>query len=534
MLRAVGFGEDDFARAQIGVVSAGNEVTPCNVTGPKLAGFAKIGVRAAGAVGLEFATIAVSDGISMGHEGMRASLVSREVIADSVELVMHAERFDGMVSIAGCDKSLPGMLMAAARHNLPSVFLYGGSSLPGRVDGVDISIVDVFEGIGAHSEGSLSDDQLLRIEQNACPGAGSCAGMFTANTMASVGEAIGMSLPGSASVPAVDSRLDDYARKSGEAVVALLEADVRPRDIMTRESFENAITTVMALGGSTNAVLHLMAIAHEANVDLTLEDFDEISRRTPHIADMKPFGRYHMVDLDRIGGVPVVLKSLLDAGLLDGDVMTVTGKTMEENLASVVVPLDQDVVLPVDEPIAPHGGIAILRGSIAPGGAVVKIAGIDLDVFEGSARVFNDEQHALEALWDHQLNPNDVVIIRYEGPKGGPGMREMLAITAAIKGAGLGKSVLLITDGRFSGGTTGLCIGHVAPEAAHGGPIGLIEEGDTVRVDIPNRTIDVLIDEAALQSRRQAWEPRPPRYTRGALAKYARLVGSAESGAVLD
>jgi len=534
MLRAVGLGEDDFARAQIGVVSAGNEVTPCNVTGPKLAGFAKIGVRSAGAVGLEFATIAVSDGISMGHEGMRASLVSREVIADSVELVMHAERFDGMVSIAGCDKSLPGMLMAAARHNLPSIFLYGGSSLPGRVDGKDISIVDVFEGIGAHSEGKMSDEQLLKIEQNACPGAGSCAGMFTANTMASVGEAIGMSLPGSASVPAVDSRLDDYARKSGEAVVALLEADIRPRDIMTREAFENAITTVMALGGSTNAVLHLMAIAHEAGVDLTLEDFDEISRRTPHIGDMKPFGKYHMVDLDRIGGVPVVLRSLLDAGLLHGDVMTVTGRTMAENLEDVVVPGDQNVVLPIDEPIAPQGGIAILRGSIAPGGAVVKIAGIDLDVFEGTARVFNDEQHALEALWDHQLKPNDVVIIRYEGPKGGPGMREMLAITAAIKGAGLGDSVLLITDGRFSGGTTGLCIGHVAPEAAHGGPIGLIEEGDTVRVDIPNRSIDVLVDDATLESRRQAWEPHPPRYTRGALAKYAKLVGSAESGAVLD
>jgi dihydroxy-acid dehydratase len=534
MLRAVGLGEDDFTRSQIGVVSAGNEVTPCNVTGPKLAGFTKIGVRSAGAVGLEFATIAVSDGISMGHEGMRASLVSREVIADSVELVMHAERFDGMVSIAGCDKSLPGMLMAAARHNLPSVFLYGGSSLPGRLDGKDISIVDVFEGIGAHSQGSVSDEQLLKIEQNACPGAGSCAGMFTANTMASVGEAIGMSLPGSASVPAVDSRLDDYARKSGEAVVALLEADIRPRDIMTHNAFENSITTVMALGGSTNAVLHLMAIAHEAGVDLSLEDFDEISRRTPHIGDMKPFGRYHMVDLDRIGGVPVVLKELLDAGLLHGDVMTVTGRTMAENLEDVVVPQDQDVLLPIDEPIALQGGIAILRGSVAPGGAVVKIAGIDLDVFEGTSRVFNDEQHALEALWDHQLKPNDVVIIRYEGPKGGPGMREMLAITAAIKGAGLGKSVLLITDGRFSGGTTGLCIGHVAPEAAHGGPIGLIENGDAVRVDIPNRRIDLLVDDATLENRRAAWEPHPPRYTRGALAKYARLVGSAETGAVLD
>ncbi len=534
MLRAVGLGEDDFVKAQVGVVSAGNEVTPCNVTGPKLAGFAKIGVREAGAVGLEFATIAVSDGIAMGHEGMRASLVSREVIADSVELVMHAERFDAMVSIAGCDKSLPGMLMAAARHNLPSVFLYGGSSLPGVVDGKDISIVDVFEGIGAHSEGSITDAQLLTIEQNACPGDGACAGMFTANTMASVGEAIGMSLPGSASVPAVDARLDDYARRSGEAVIALLKKNIRPRDIMTRAAFENAITVVMALGGSTNAVLHLMAMANEADVDLTLEDFDVISRRTPHIGDMKPFGKYHMVDLDRIGGVPVVLKLLLDAGLLHGDVMTVTGKTMAENLADVEVPTNQDVVRSIDNPLAPEGGIAVLRGSLSPEGAVVKIAGIELDVFEGTARVFDDEQHALKALWAHDLHPNDVVVIRYEGPKGGPGMREMLAITAAIKGAGLGKEVLLITDGRFSGGTTGLCIGHVAPEAAHGGPIGLVQEGDRIRVDIPNRRLDLLIDEAESASRKAAWEPIPPRYTRGALAKYAKLVGSAESGAVLS
>ena len=534
MLRAVGLDETDFEKPQIGLVSAGNEVTPCNVTGPKLAGFAKIGVREAGAVGLEFATIAVSDGISMGHEGMRASLVSRETIADSVELVMHAERFDGMVSIAGCDKSLPGMLMAAARHNLPSVFLYGGSSLPGRLDGKDISIVDVFEGIGAHSDGLISDERLEALERNACPGAGSCAGMFTANTMASVGEAIGMSLPGSASVPAVDARLDDYARQSGQAVVGLLEADIRPRDIMTRKAFENAITVVMALGGSTNSVLHLMAIAHEAGVDLTLEDFDEISRRTPHIGDMKPFGAYHMVDLDRIGGVPVVLRVLMDAGLIHGDVMTVTGRTMAENLEGVVVPENQDVLLPIAEPLLPQGGIAILRGSLAPEGAVVKIAGIDLDVFEGRAKVFDDEQHALEALWNHQIEHGDIVVIRYEGPKGGPGMREMLAITAAIKGAGLGKDVLLITDGRFSGGTTGLCIGHVAPEAARGGPIGLLAEGDLVRVDIPNRRMDVVVEDSELEERRAAFEPIPPRYTTGVLAKYAKLVGSAESGAVLD
>ncbi len=534
MLRAVGLGENDFAKSQVGVVSAGNEVTPCNLTGPKLSARAREGVYEAGGVGLVFTTIAVSDGISMGHEGMRASLVSREVIADSVELVMHAERFDAMVSIAGCDKSLPGMLMAAARHNLPSVFLYGGSSLPGKLDGVDISIVDVFEGIGAHSEGRIDDEQLLRIEQAACPGDGSCAGMFTANTMASVGEALGMSLPGSASVPAVSARLDDYARQSGEAAMELLRSDIRPRDIMTRKAFENAITVVMALGGSTNAVLHLLAIAHEARVDLTLEDFDRISRKTPHVGDLKPFGRYHMVDLDQIGGVPVVLRALYDEGLIHGDALTVTGQTMAENLEGVSFPQEQDVVRATSDPVAEQGGIAILRGSLAPGGAVVKIAGVDLDVFEGTARVFDDEQHALEALWAHDLHPGDVVVIRYEGPSGGPGMREMLAITAAIKGAGLGKEVLLITDGRFSGGTTGLCIGHVAPEAAKGGPIALVREGDRIRVDLPARQLDLLVDEADLASRRAAWSAPESRYPTGALGKYSRLVGSAERGAVCD
>jgi dihydroxy-acid dehydratase len=532
MLRAVGFGEDDFDKPQIGVVSAGNEVTPCNLTGPKLSEFAKSGVRDGGGVGLIFTTIAVSDGISMGHEGMRASLVSREVIADSVELVMHAERFDGMVSIAGCDKSLPGMLMAAARHNLPSVFLYGGSSLPGRYAGRDISIVDVFEGIGAHAEGTITDLELLEIEQAACPGAGSCAGMFTANTMASVGEAIGMSLPGSSTVPAVDDRLADFAAASGRAAMSLLDNGIRPRDIMTRPAFENAITTVMALGGSTNAVLHLLAIAHEAGVDLTLEDFDAISRRTPHLGDLKPFGRYHMVDLDRIGGVPSVLRALHDEGLLDGDTVTVTGKTLAENIADVAFPSDQDVVRAPTAPLADQGGIAILRGSLCPEGAVVKIAGIDLDTFEGQARVFDDEQHALEALFDHDIHHGDVVVIRYEGPKGGPGMREMLAITAAIKGAGLGKDVLLITDGRFSGGTTGLCVGHVAPEAAHGGPLALVAEGDLIRIDLPARRLDVVVDEETLVERRAAWQAPAPRYPTGALAKYATLVGSAERGAV--
>lgn len=532
MLRAVGLTDDDFAKPQVGVVSAGNEVTPCNLTGPELSEHAKAGVAEAGGVGLVFTTIAVSDGISMGHEGMRASLVSREVIADSVELVMHAERFDALVSIAGCDKSLPGMLMAAARLDLPAVFLYGGSSLPGNYRGKDISIVDVFEGIGAESEGRITADELLEIERAACPGAGSCAGMFTANTMASVGEAIGMSLPGSAAVPAIDPRLRVFARQSGEAVMRLLADRVTPRQIMTRPAFENAITTVMALGGSTNAVLHLLAIAHEAGVDLDLDDFDRISRATPHLGDLKPFGRYHMVDLDRIGGVPIVLKALLDEGLLHGDVLTITGQTMAENLSGVSVPADQDVIVGTGSPLAPEGGIAILGGNLAEEGAVVKVAGIELDVFEGPARVFNGEQGALNALFRHQINHGDVVVIRTEGPKGGPGMREMLQITAAIKGAGLGKDVLLITDGRFSGGTTGLCIGHVAPESEVGGAIGLVEEGDRVKVDIPNRRLDVLVDESTIDERRVSWQPHPARYATGALAKYARLVGSASSGAV--
>jgi len=534
MLRAVGLSDEDFTKPQVGVVSAGNEVTPCNITGPVLAERAKEGVRVGGGVGLSFATIAVSDGISMGHEGMRASLVSREVIADSVELMVHAERFDALVTIAGCDKSLPGMLMAAARSNLPAVFLYGGSSLPGRYRGRDISIVDVFEGIGAESQGRISAEDLDEIERNACPGAGSCAGMFTANTMASVGEAIGMSLPGSASVPAVDTRLGVYARQSGEAVMNLLREGIRPRQIMTRPAFENAITTVMALGGSTNAVLHLMALAHEAGVELELEDFDRISRRTPHIGDLKPFGRYHMVDVDHLGGVPVVLKVLFEEGLLHGDCLTATGKTMAENLRYVKAPTDQDVLRPASDPIAAEGGIAILRGSLAPKGAVVKVAGVALEVFEGPARVFDGEQGALAALFSGNIHPGEVLVIRTEGPRGGPGMREMLAITAAIKGAGLGSEVLLITDGRFSGGTTGLCIGHVAPESEVGGPIGLVEEGDRIKVDVAARRLDLLVADDVLEERRAGWKPAPVRYPSGALAKYANLVGGAENGAVTN
>lgn len=532
MLRAVGLNDADFAKPQIGVVSAGNEVTPCNLTGPELSGHAKKGVSENDGVGLVFSTIAVSDGISMGHEGMRASLVSREVIADSVELVMHAERFDGLVAIAGCDKSLPGMLMAAGRLDLPAVFLYGGSSLPGSYKGRDISIVDVFEGIGAESEGKITPDELLALERAACPGAGSCAGMFTANTMASVGEAIGMSLPGSASVPAIDPRLREFARESGRAVMDLLDSGVTSRQIMTPPAFRNAITTVMALGGSTNAVLHLLAIAHEVDVDLDIDDFDRISRDTPHIGDLKPFGRYHMVDVDRIGGVPVVLRALLDEGLLDGDTLTVTGQTMAENLADVEVPVDQDVIAPISKPLAPEGGIAILRGSLAEEAAVVKVAGIDTKVFEGPARVFDGEKAALDALFEHRIEHGDVVVIRTEGPRGGPGMKEMLQITAAIKGAGLGQDVMLITDGRFSGGTTGLCIGHVAPESEVGGNIGLVEEGDRVKIDIPNRRLDLLVDDETLAQRRSAWSPAPRRYDYGALAKYAKLVGSSSSGAV--
>lgn len=532
MLRAVGLTDEDFSKPQVGVVSAGNEVTPCNLTGPELSEHAKEGVRAADGVGLVFSTIAVSDGISMGHEGMRASLVSREVIADSVELVMHAERFDALVSIAGCDKSLPGMLMAAARLDLPSVFLYGGSSLPGRYKGRDINIVDVFEGIGAESEGRISAEELLEIERAACPGAGSCAGMFTANTMAAVGEALGMSLPGSSTVPAVDPRLAGFAKRSGEAVMGLLASNTRARQILTRPAFENAITTVMALGGSTNAVLHLLAIAHEAGVSLELDDFDRISRSTPHLGDLKPFGRYHMVDLDRIGGVPAVLKALFDEGLIDGDVLTVTGGTMAENLADVVFDSSQDVIADPSRPLAPEGGIVVLRGNLAPEGAVVKVAGIEFDSFEGPARVFDGEQAALDALFHHRIEHGDVVVIRTEGPRGGPGMREMLAITAAIKGAGLGQDTLLITDGRFSGGTTGLCIGHVAPESEVGGPIGLLEEGDQIRVDVGARRLDVVVPADELEARSKQWAPHPARYETGALAKYARLAGSAAHGAV--
>ncbi|MBY6413034.1 dihydroxy-acid dehydratase [Rhodococcus sp. BP-252] len=539
MLRAVGMGDDDWTKSQIGVASSWNEITPCNLSLERLAKAVKEGVHAAGGYPLEFGTISVSDGISMGHEGMHFSLVSREVIADSVETVMSAERLDGSVLLAGCDKSLPGMLMAAARLDLASVFLYAGSTLPGFAtlsDGSEhqVTIIDAFEAVGACSRGLMSRADVDTIERAICPGEGACGGMYTANTMASAAEALGMSLPGSASPPAPDRRRDQFAHASGEAVVELLRRGITARDILTKEAFENAIAVVMAFGGSTNAVLHLLAIAHEAEVELSLDDFTRVGSRVPHLADVKPFGKHVMTDVDAIGGVPVVMKALLDAGLMHGDCLTVTGKTVAENLAHIAPPdPDGKVLRAMNEPIHPTGGITILKGSLAPGGAVVKSAGFDSDVFTGTARVFERERAAMDALADGTISAGDVVVIRYEGPKGGPGMREMLAITGAIKGAGLGKDVLLLTDGRFSGGTTGLCVGHVAPEAVDAGPIAFVRDGDRIRLDVAEGTLDVLVDDAELEARKQGWAPLPPRYTRGVLAKYSKLVGSASNGAVL-
>ena len=537
MLRAVGLGDDDWEKPQIGIASAWNEVTPCNVSLRRLAEQSKLGVRAAGGVALEFGTITVSDGISMGHEGMRASLVSREVICDSVETVVHAERFDGFVGLAGCDKSIPAMLMAAARLNLPSVFVYNGSILPGVHKGKNIDITTVFEAVGACAAGTMSRDEVDEIERAACPGEGACGGMFTANTMSSIAEAIGMSLPGTASPPAVDARRDADARRAGEAVINLLRLGIMPRDIMTKKAFENAIAVVNALGGSTNAVLHLLALANEAGVKLTLDDFNRIAAKVPHIADTKPGGRYHMTDIDRIGGVPVVMKHLLDEGLFHGDVMTCTGKTMVENLADLNPPApDNDVIRTVRAPIHTEGGINILSGSLAPNGAVVKVAGLSHDQksFEGIARVFDGEDGAMAAIMAGDIAPGTVLVIRYEGPKGGPGMREMLAITGALKGAGRGADCALITDGRFSGGTWGFCIGHVAPEATDGGPIAFVNDGDRIRIDVPTKRLDLLVDDATLAERRRGWKPNPPRYTSGVLAKFARLVQGAETGAITN
>ncbi len=533
MLRAVGMEDADFKKPQIGIASSWNEITPCNLSLDRLAKASRKGVIAGGGFPMQFGTISVSDGISMGHEGMHFSLVSREVIADSVETVMQAERLDGMVMFAGCDKSLPGMMMAAARIDVAAVFVYAGSTLPGNVDGKNVTIIDAFEAVGACARGLISEEEVDRIERAICPGEGACGGMYTANTMAAVGEAIGLSLPGSASPPSVDHRRDDYAVASGAAVIELIRQGITTRDILTKKAFENAITVVMALGGSTNAVLHLLALASEAEVELTLEDFQVISSRVPLLADVKPFGKYVMTDVDKVGGIPVVLRALLDAGLLHGDALTVTGKTMAENLTHVK-PLDPDgeVLHSIKSPLSVGGGITILKGSLAPEGAVCKTAGVGVDEFEGPARVFEREQAAMEALENGTIKAGDAIVIRYEGPKGGPGMREMLMITGAIKGAGLGKSTLLLTDGRFSGGSTGLCVGHVAPEAVDGGPIAFVKDGDRIRINTITRKLDLLVDESELAERRKDFQPIPHKYKRGVLAKYSKVVGSASKGAV--
>jgi dihydroxy-acid dehydratase len=537
MLRAVGLTDDDWDKPQIGVANSWNEITPCNLTLRALAEHVKRGVRDAGGVPLEFGTITVSDGISMGHEGMRASLVSREIITDSVEAVVFAERLDGFVGLAGCDKSMPAMLMAAARIDLPSVLVYNGSIMPGHLDGRALDITSVFEGLGAYATGSITADDLAAIERNACPGEGACGGMFTANTMSSIGEALGMSVPGSASPPAIDGRRNGDAAAAGAAVVNMLRLGITPRQIMTKPAFENAIALTSALGGSTNAVLHLLAIAHEAGVALDLDDFNRVAARVPHIADMTPGGKFHMSDLDRVGGVPVVLAHLLGAGLLHGDVITCTGRTMAENLAALdPAPPDGVVVHPLDAPIHAEGGINILSGSLAPKGSVVKVAGLtdEQKQFEGPARVFDGEDGAMAVILAGDMQPGTVVVIRYEGPKGGPGMREMLAVTGALKGAGRGGDCALITDGRFSGGTWGFCIGHVSPEATDGGPIAFVRDGDRIRIDVAAKSLDLLVDAAELASRREGWSPNPARYQRGVLGKYARLVQGAETGAITN
>lgn len=532
MLRATGFTDEDFDKVQVGIASAWNEVTPCNMGLDELEIYSKEGVAAAGGIGIRFNTIAVSDAIAMGHEGMRASLVSREVIADSVELVAFAEKFDGLVTLAGCDKSLPGMLMASARLDLPSVFLYGGTIMPGKHQGRDVTIQDVFEAVGAHSAGEISDTELDDLEHEACPGQGSCGGMFTANTMAAVAEGLGMSIPGSASPPSVDQRRHEFARQAGGLAVKAIEEDLRPSRILTKGAFENAIAVALALGGSTNMVLHLLAIANEARVDLRLDDFDRVARRTPVLADLKPAGQYVMFDLDQVGGVPAVMRELLDGDLLDANCLTITGKTVAENLGDARRDTSRRVVRPISNPIHETGGIVILRGSLAPDGAVAKVVGHPDYTFRGPARVFEDEQSCFEAVTSGGIKKGDVLVIRNEGPRGGPGMREMLAVTAAVAGAGLGDEVALLTDGRFSGATHGLMIAHVAPESVDGGPIAIIQDGDHISIDVPARRLDIELDENEVKARFEFWEPMAPRYTWGALAKYASLVSSSAQGAV--
>ena len=529
---AMGLTDADLTRPIVAVGHAGNEAVPCNIHLGGLAQHVKAGVAAAGGTPREFATIAVGDGMAMGHEGMKASLVSREIIADSVEVMMLAHAYDGLAAIAGCDKSLPGMMMAMARVNLPGVFLYGGSIMPGHYKGHDVTVQDVFEGVGAHSAGNMSDADLRELEHVACPGAGSCGGMFTANTMACVSEALGIAWPGSAAVPAIDPARAEVCRRTGEAVLNLLERDIRPRDILTREALENGMAVAVAVGGSTNAVLHLLAIAREAEVPLTIDDLARVCERTPHIGDLKPGGRFVMADLHRIGGVPVVLKQLLKGGFLHGGALTVTGKTMAENLDALNVAPDGEVVRPIDSPLSGGSTIVVLRGNLAPEGSVAKVASVSRLQHRGRARVFDGEEACFAAIERREIQAGDVVVIRYEGPKGGPGMREMLAVTAALVGQGLGDQIAMVTDGRFSGATRGLMVGHVAPEAQVGGPIAIVRDGDEITVDAQNKRLELHVAEAEITKRLAAWMPPPPHYERGALAKYARLVSSASEGAV--
>lgn len=533
MYKAMGLTDDDLSKPFIGVCHTGNEATPCNIHLGRLAQKAKEGVLEGGATPREFSTIAVSDGIAMGHEGMKSSLVSREVIADSIELMVRAHQYDALVGIAGCDKSLPGTMMAMTRLNVPSVFVYGGTIMPGILDGRELTVVDVYEAVGAYDAGKLSLEALKNIENTACPSAGSCGGMFTANTMASISEAIGLALPGSASPPAEDDRREKIVFDTGKACVKLLELNIKPRDILTFEAFENAITMLNAIGGSTNGILHLLALAYEAKLKLTYDDFERIRKKTPHLADMKPGGSYVMNSLDKIGGIPFVLKKLDDKGLINRNCITVTGKTIHENLKSMSIPeVEQNIVKSIDNPIHNVGTAVILKGSLAPDGAVIKTAGVEMTKFTGKARVFDREEYAFDAVSKGEIEEGDVIVIRYEGPKGGPGMREMLATTAALIGQGLGKKVAMATDGRFSGGTRGLMVGHIAPEAFVGGPIALVKNGDEITIDIETNAIDLHVSREDLEQRRKKWVRPEPNYTSGALAKYASLVGSASQGAI--
>ena len=532
MMKAMGLDDTDLGKPLVGVASTWNEATPCNIHLDRLAHKASEGVSRAGGTPREFISVSVSDGIAMGHEGMRASLVSREVIADSIELMVHAHRYDGVVTIAGCDKSLPGSIMALARLNLPGIFIYGGTIMPGNVNGKDITIQDVFEAVGSHASGNITLEELKEIEDNACPSAGSCGGLYTANTMSSISEAIGIALPGSASPPAIDENRNKLCIETGSTLMKLLELNIRPRDILTFEAFENAIVMLQAMGGSTNGVLHLLAMAKEAEVNLTIDEFERIRKKIPHIADMRPGGKYVMLDLDKVGGVPVVIKKLFKAGLINGDVMTVTGKTMKENLEEFNINIKNDVVYEVESPISKTGTLTILRGNLAPDGAVIKTAGVKNLQISGNAKVYDSEEEAFIDVSKNKIVEGDVIVIRYEGPKGGPGMREMLGVTAALYGQGLGEKVGLLTDGRFSGATHGLMVGHVSPEAAVGGPIAIIENGDRITIDAIDRKLELDIPDSEIKERIARWKPRESRYTRGVLSKYAKLVSSAAEGAI--